>query len=300
MALIIVGDFDTESTKPMIEDTFGRLEYKELPARPSYPKTSFAGNPKHKFKMGYYPMVIWAYDGVNMTDEDLLPLQFVASLLNNSTNTGLLDKLNIDGIVSSAGVSVNALRDQGRIIIEAVPYYDANQQAYESNAATEKIVMAEINRLKNGDIPDWLIQTVKAEYAQNYKLAFEHSDTKMDALYHKFSSKFGTGSKKLQYTYMMCNQPVAAYDCRHNAFIGTYGHKDAPEALLENGGCTNSDCVVEKLCFYAVYGALRSFCEVVTGFGVSNFILYDALVRLTILEGFAVFHKVILAVFRLL
>ena len=95
MALIIVGDFDTETTKPMIEETFGRLEYKELPARPTYVKTSFAGNPKHKFKMGYYPMVIWAYDGVNMTDEDLLPLQFVASLLNNSTNTGLLDKLNI-------------------------------------------------------------------------------------------------------------------------------------------------------------------------------------------------------------
>ena len=186
MALIIVGDFDTETTKPMIEETFGRLEYKELPARPTYAKTSFAGNPKHKFKMGYYPMVIWAYDGVNMTDEDLLPLQFVASLLNNSTNTGLLDKLNIDGIVSSAGVSVNALRDQGRIIIEAIPYYDANQQAYESNAATEKIVMAEINRLKNGDIPDWLIQTVKAEYAQNYKLAFESSATKMDALVSSF------------------------------------------------------------------------------------------------------------------
>ena len=95
MALIIVGDFDAETTKPMIEETFGRLQYKELPERPTYPKTSFAGNPKHKFKVGYYPMVVWAYDGVNMTDKDLLPLQFVVSLLNNSTNTGLLDKLNI-------------------------------------------------------------------------------------------------------------------------------------------------------------------------------------------------------------
>ena len=186
MALIIVGDFDAEATKPMIEETFGRLQYKELPERPTYPKTSFAGNPKHKFKMGYYPMIVWAYDGVKMTDEDLLPLYFVVSLLNNSTNTGLLDKLNIDGIVSSASASVDARRDQGRILIQAIPYYDANQQAYESNAATEKIVMAEINRLKNGDIPDWLIQTVKAEYAQNYKLAFESSDTKMNALVSSF------------------------------------------------------------------------------------------------------------------
>ena len=186
MALIIVGDFDAETTKPMIEETFGRLQYKELPERPTYPKTSFAGNPKHKFKVGYYPMVVWAYDGVNMTDKDLLPLQFVVSLLNNSTNTGLLDKLNIDGTVSSVGASVDARRDQGRILIQAIPYFDANQQTYESNAATEKIVNAEINRLKMGDIPDWLIQTVKAEYAQNYKLAFESSDTKMNALVSSF------------------------------------------------------------------------------------------------------------------
>lgn len=186
MALIIVGDFDAETTKPMIEETFGRLQYKELPERPTYPKTSFAGNPKHKFKVGYYPMVVWAYDGVKMTDKDLLPLQFVVSLLNNSTNTGLLDKLNIDGTVSSVGASVDARRDQGRILIQAIPYFDANQQTYESNAATEKIVNAEINRLKMGDIPDWLIQTVKAEYAQNYKLAFESSDTKMDALVSSF------------------------------------------------------------------------------------------------------------------
>ena len=186
MALIIVGDFDAETTKPMIEETFGRLQYKELPERPTYPKTSFAGNPKHKFKVGYYPMVVWAYDGVNMTDKDLLPLQFVVSLLNNSTNTGLLDKLNIDGTVSSVGASVDARRDQGRILIQAIPYFDANQQTYESNAATEKIVNAEIDRLKMGDIPDWLIQTVKAEYAQNYKLAFESSDTKMDALVSSF------------------------------------------------------------------------------------------------------------------
>lgn len=186
MALIIVGDFDTETTKPMIAETFGRLQSKPLPERPTYPKTSFAGNPKYKFKVGYYPTVVWAYDGVSMKDEDLLPLQFVVSLLNNSTSTGLLDKLNIDGVVSSAGASVDARRDQGRILVQAVPYFDVNQQSYESNTATERIVMAEINRLKNGDIPDWLIQTVKAEYAQNYKLLYESSDSKMSSLMYSF------------------------------------------------------------------------------------------------------------------
>ena len=186
MALIIVGDFDAEATKPMIEETFGRLEYKELPERPTYPNVSFAGNPTHKFKVGYYPMVVWAYDGVKMTDKDALTLHFVMSLLNNSSNTGLLDKLSMDGVVSSVSASSDARRDCGRILVQAIPYYDANQQTYESDAATSRIVMAELNKLKTGDIPDWLIQTAKAEFAQNYKLAFESSDFKMNALVQSF------------------------------------------------------------------------------------------------------------------
>ena len=186
MALILVGDFDTETVKPMIAETFGRLVPKELPARATYPATSFANNPKYTFHVGYYPMICWAYDAPKMGSEDDLALQVVVSLLSNSTQTGLLDKLSLDGTVSSAGASFDARRDAGRILIQAVPYFDANQQTYESNAATEKIVMAEIDRLKTGDIPDWLIQAVKAEYAQNYKLSFEDSDTKTMSLVQNF------------------------------------------------------------------------------------------------------------------
>lgn len=186
MALILVGDFDTESTKPMIEETFGRLVPQTLPERPTYPKTSFANNPSFKYKVGYYPLIFWAYDGVSVDHEDALALQFVLSLMNNSSSTGLFDKLTMDGVVSSVGVSLDARRDQGRIMVQAVPYFDANQQTYESDAATQRIVMAEINRLKTGDIPDWLIQSVKAEFAQNYKLAFESSSTKMDVLVNSF------------------------------------------------------------------------------------------------------------------
>lgn len=184
MALVIVGDFDTESTKPIIAETFGRLQPKELPARKTYEKTAMKGN--YKYKIGYYPQIVWAYDGVKITDDDATALQFVISLLNNGTNTGLLDRITMDGEVSGANVSFDARRDQGRILVMAVPYYDANQQSYESNAATEKIVMAEINKIKNGDIPEWLIKSVKAEYDQNTKLEFEDPDSKIMNLVYAF------------------------------------------------------------------------------------------------------------------
>ncbi|MCQ2323744.1 MAG: insulinase family protein [Paludibacteraceae bacterium] len=182
MALIIVGDFDTEATKPMIEETFGRLKPAELPARKTYPNAQFQGGKKLSYKLGYYPEIVWAWDGVKVGDEDALALQFVCSLLANSMSTGLLDKISMDGIVSDAGCGLDARRDMGRILVYAVPYYDMNQQQFESNAATEKIIFKEIEKLQNGDIPDWLIESVKTEYVQNTILGYEEGEENMMSL----------------------------------------------------------------------------------------------------------------------
>lgn len=186
MALILVGDFDAAKTKPLIAQTFGRLQPKQLPERRTYADTDYKGNPKKTFRIGYSPSVVWAYKGVTMDSADMLPLQLVLRLLNNSSRTGLLDKLTMDGVVSGAGASLDARRNCGRILLTAVPYFDVNQQTYESNSATEKIIMAEVDKIKTGNIPDWLIQSVKEEFSQNYDLAFEDSDTKMSQLVQSF------------------------------------------------------------------------------------------------------------------
>ena len=187
MALIIVGNFDAEATKPLIQKTFSRLVDHAIPERKTYEEVSFAGNPTYNYKMGYYPMVVWGYKGVKVTDEDATPLQFVVSLLNNGMQTGLLDKLMLDGKISMAVAGLDARRDQGRIIVEAIPYYDISQRQYESNAATKKMVMAEIDKIKRGEIPDWLIASVKKEYEQSYKTAFESGSNKMGLLVNCFT-----------------------------------------------------------------------------------------------------------------
>lgn len=185
MALILVGDFNAEATKPLIEQTFGRLEAKPLPERTKYPDSAFKPG-KHSYKLGYYPQIIWGYDGVKQGDPDQLALDFVCRLLSNGTETGLLDKISMDGIVTYASCYSDSRRDMGRIMVVAMPYYDVNQQTYESNAATEKIVMKEIEKIKKGEIEDWLIQTVKAEYAQSNAIAFEDGDNKMMMLVYSY------------------------------------------------------------------------------------------------------------------
>ena len=183
MALILVGDFDAETAKPMIAETFSRLQPKELPARPSYPEVQLTGS-KH-YNLGYSPQIAWVYPGVKANDPDQEVLQFVCNLLSNG-QTGLLDKITIDGEVQYAGAGLDARRNTGRIIIQAVPYYDANQQMFESDKATEKIVMKEIDKIKAGDISDEMIASQKRMYAQSYKVASESSELKINSLLSAF------------------------------------------------------------------------------------------------------------------
>ena len=184
MALIIVGDFDTEATKPMIQETFSRLQAKELPARPSYPEVKLTG--KKHYNLGYNPMVTWIYPGVKEGDPDQDVLDFVCALLYNG-QTGLLDKVNTKGDVQFAGVFNDARRNSGRLIIEAVPYYDANQQMFENDAQTEKIIMKEVDKIKAGNIDDELIANVKRLYAQSEKMTNENPSYKMSALVDAFT-----------------------------------------------------------------------------------------------------------------
>jgi len=186
MALIIVGDFDTETAKPMIAETFSRLEAKPLPERPTYPEVSFAGNPSKHYNLGYNPQVAWVYNGVKEGDEDQDVLDFVCALLYNG-QIGLLDKINTKGEVSQAYAYCDARRNTGRIIVAAIPYYDANQQMFESDKATKAIVMREIDKIKRGEIDDALITNVKRMYAQGEKVAEENPSSKMSALVDAFT-----------------------------------------------------------------------------------------------------------------
>ena len=202
MALIIVGDFDAEKAKPMIAETFSRLQPKELPARPSYPEVSFAGNPTKHYNLGYNPQVAWVYQGVKEGDPDQDVLDFVCALLYNG-QIGLLDKVNTKGDVTASYAYSDARRNTGRVMIMAVPYYDANQQMFESDKATKNIIMREVEKIKSGNIDDELIANVKHLYAQSAKVEEESPQFKIQNLlysfvYNKSTEDIFTANERIQ------------------------------------------------------------------------------------------------------
>ncbi|MBR6035049.1 MAG: insulinase family protein [Paludibacteraceae bacterium] len=186
MALIVVGDFDAEKAKPMIQETFSRLQPKQLPARPTYPELSFKDYPTKHYNLGYNPQVSWVYQGVKNGDPDEDALDFVCALLYNG-QIGLLDKINTKGDVSASYAYSDARRNTGRIMITAVPYYDANQQMFESDKATKAIIMKEVDKIKAGDIDDELIANVKRLYAQTFKVQEESPEAKIQSLLYAFA-----------------------------------------------------------------------------------------------------------------
>ncbi|MBQ8357493.1 MAG: hypothetical protein IJX39_06755 [Clostridia bacterium] len=106
----------------------------------------------------------------------------------------------------------------------------------------------------------WASTDVDGAYEpQGYTSMEGHWDAAANAIIHRVSSHIAE-KNGIVYPYMMCDAPVSGFDCRKNAFIGVYGNKETPEALTAGLGCTDSDCVVEKLCF-----ALETACNLGAG-----------------------------------
>lgn len=186
MALILVGNVKTNEIVSTIKEKFGRLENKPTPERKEYPNLEFNGRKEFSKKIGRMPQVILAYNGVVGGHPDKIALDICTSILSNSSRTGLLDKLTIDGDVMGANSIIYGFKDQGRILVQAIPYYDINQRRYNSNKTTEKLLLREIEKLKNGQFEDWLVQSIKGEMIRHYDMAMEENQQKAMALLEAF------------------------------------------------------------------------------------------------------------------
>ena len=187
MALILVGDFDIETTKPLIEKTFGKLQYRDLPERTTYPTTEFAQDERYSAKLGYMPELYIAYNGVPVGDKDELLLDFLGEILSNSMQIGLLDELTLDNKLMYAGAVTDARRDQGRFLVVAVPYMDAETQTYTSLKETEQLVNDAIQQLVNGNISEDLVEAIRQNFYQEFDRTMEYPEMKVQLLQNAFT-----------------------------------------------------------------------------------------------------------------
>lgn len=109
-------------------------------------------------------------------------------------------------------------------------------------------------------IPYFRTELDGAYKPQGYNLGTGGYDEALKVVWGRSFKSFGSAESREVYGYLAGFGNITGYDSRKTAFIGTYGEEMSPKALLKSGGCTNSDCVAEKLVF-----ALESTVELAPG-----------------------------------
>jgi predicted Zn-dependent peptidase len=187
MVLILAGNVNAQQISGKIAATFGRLEDRPLPEQESRPDNAIKGKQQYTTKVSPSPSVILIYNGVKANNKDEQILNLCSNLLSNSSRTGLLDKLVIDGDMIMGASSPLAFGHHGRFLIQGIPYYDSNQRRYQSNKSLEKLLTQTVEKLVNGEVEDWVFESIKMEMCRDFDLAMESNETRGNMLFDAFA-----------------------------------------------------------------------------------------------------------------
>ena len=193
MVLILVGNINANQISGRIASTFGRLPQRATPERKTYPDLDIKGRTQYTAKVGRYPSVCLVYKGVPAGHPDEKPLEIALSLLSNSSATGALDKLSIDGEITNGYASLDANREQGRCKISVTPLYDENQRRFESNKSAEKKALKAIQQIANGEVEDWIIDAIKSNMCREFDRVMESNENKGFILLQAFINEEDLG-----------------------------------------------------------------------------------------------------------
>ncbi|MBI9033006.1 MAG: insulinase family protein [Bacteroidales bacterium] len=155
MAMCMSGDLDFEETIQLIDKHWGDFEKnKDLPKR-DLPKEDPILNPVVKEVVGPDAESIqmgFRFDGANSMDEKYVTL--IDMILSNS-KAGLIDlDLVQEQKVISAGSYTDFLIDYGKHI------FHGNPRQGQSLEEVKKLLLTEIEKVKNGEFEDWLLKAV--------------------------------------------------------------------------------------------------------------------------------------------
>ena len=180
-AMVLVGDLEFEKTIQLIDQYFGTFKYQELPL-----KKVVAEEPMSKIveRVVKSPsaerlQLAWRTDSYGTKGFRLADL--VANILTNSGESGLID-LNINQSQKALRAIAYAtpFKNYGTFSMVIVPKIDQTLEE------AKKLLLDQIEIVKKGDFPDWLISAITNDFKIQKLKAFETADGLATALYGTF------------------------------------------------------------------------------------------------------------------
>ena len=154
MAICMSGDFDYEQAIRLIDSRFGSMKSKPVPVYVPGIETAIT-QPLVKEVFGpdaESMLLAYRIKGQNTEDADLA--EIASKILYNGT-AGLMDlNLNQQQKVLSSSVFPYILKDYGVFIL------DANAKEGQSLEQAKDLLLAEVEKLKKGEFPDWMMKAI--------------------------------------------------------------------------------------------------------------------------------------------
>ena len=157
MTLILVGDFNTEEIEPMIAEKFGVWRKGTLPPTPKYDLPKFNGPTVKEVRMTPVKMGALVFPGIKNSDPDMIPLSMACDIFFNG-ETGLADKLMLDGKIMAAMLMPLSLEDQGANLMLIIP-----KLLGQSHEEAESLIFDCLDQLKKGEFSDELFEAVRMD-----------------------------------------------------------------------------------------------------------------------------------------
>lgn len=177
MVIALAGDFDPDAALALIEQTFGTLPAREVPPSILPELEPVEGESVHTLVAPENELsaVAWRIGNPTLRELDLLELS--ARILSNGA-AGLLDQnLNIPQKVADSGAGSGGKPGvYGYLLVSATP------NAGESTEQALELLDAEIEKLKRGDFPDWLLTAILDHAELDRSRALRNNDFRADQL----------------------------------------------------------------------------------------------------------------------
>ncbi len=181
MAVVLVGDLDFDKTIKMVDNYFGKFEYKELPKIKKVSESPMTTVEKREVKSPTAERLLlaWRTDGVG--SKQAMMTELISNLLSNQGGVGLID-LHINQAQKALGASsfMSSFNDYG--------YHGLSIGAKENQSLeeTQALVLAEIENIKNGKFDDWMLNAIINNMELNNMKTLETTDGLATELYSSF------------------------------------------------------------------------------------------------------------------
>ncbi len=183
-AMVLVGDLQFDETIKLVDEYFGKFEYRELPPRPKIEEKPLEKISSRTVKSPTAPRVQIAWRTDSYGSDEWLLADLTASILSNKGEAGLLD-LNINNSQKAlyAGAYSMGLNQYGYISALIVP---KEEQTLEQGV---QMLLEEIEKIKKGDFPDWMLPAIINDMKLQRMKGLETADGLATNLYQTFIRK---------------------------------------------------------------------------------------------------------------